>query len=286
MTTDGLVLYWPTRHSRSRHYYVSGAMTGDGSLCGIPLRDESRSGDYSQYDPICLRCSKASKTWEPAKEGLIKKPRQAKTKLKPLPVLKAKRLNWDQVCAQGHIGGLKIVAYNSVYMMLEEPPTQRLYWYRGQPYQLWMPWLYYHVRVSDYSNFYKVYKFYCSNTQVTKPTQRLYKTPFPNQYNFGLCYVGSASRLPASEGIVDAITIWWNQNANNDAFPSRSAALNRLKEHAGLKHNDPIGNRRKYFETWEKLSLDEVLKITWTDSRQTVQSLFGSTGATIQLEAA
>lgn len=279
---------WPTKRSRAAHLFVRGAGATDASLCGLATETGSDAKPASRDDLICTRCHYKARHWDHKAEPLKRtrkvvkntakaKATKPKTKLKPLPILKApKKLNWDEITPGTMITGCRVIAINHKYVLLEEEPTTHLYlmWGKKQ-YVLHTPWIYYYVMKENAGSrfeHYRIYRLFSSPKRITKLDQSLYKMPFPNQYQHGLCYNGSASRLAASQGIADAINIWWNQTANGDNFPHTMAVLKKFKAERGLGANEYC-SLEMYFEAWEKMG-ERARKLTFAATRQNVAKLF------------
>lgn len=243
------VKYWPNKRSRVCHLYVKGPGAGDASLCGQILTDTAKA---SQYVVVA-------------------------TERPPLPVLAApKSLDWDLLHKEKTLAGCRIVASDDNYIMLEEPPTKRLYFFSGKQYHIQFPWLYYYIRKNPHYGHYSIYRLFSSPKQITKLKEPLFKLPLPNQYDYGLCYSGSSHRVSAPQGVADAITIWWMQNANHDNFPRSHGAIQKLKASAGIAKNQPFP-RHKMFETWQNIPDETAINLRFAATRMNIGKLFPET---------
>jgi hypothetical protein len=274
---------WPTKRSRAAHLFVRGAGAKDASLCGL-AEEGAESKPATRNDLICTRCHYKARHWDhtseppkPKRKVVKNKPqtKAARPKRKPLPMLKPpKNYKWDEIEPGMVIAGCRVVAKDDRYIMLEEAPTTHLYLFQGKrQYLLHTPWLYYYImRDTSYYEHFRIYRLFCSPKKVTALNQALFKMPLPNQYQWGLCYNGSANRLPASQGIADAITIWWNQTANWDNFPKRHKSVTELREAAKMEPLDTIFNV-SIFDAWERMGT-KARKLSWAETKTNIAKLF------------
>lgn len=285
---DKFFAVWPNKRSRAAHLYLKGAGNGDTSLCGLPQGPESKPSMY-RYDAICTRCWYKAKNWKPERKTRAarvkaKKAAPKRAKLPPLPVLEPlPKLNWTEIKKLKTLGSMRVVFCTPRTMVLEEPPGRRLYHFGQKLYHLPFPWLYYGVNCADARfQHYVVRHLSCAPKQLVTPNDTLHYVPLPNIYGWRPCYNGSSGGLSATEGVMDAIGIWWNEVANtdnlhaiwNDPVLAHLRALGALKTPVQDYNYGPVFH--KMLAMWESLSDEEALALPWRQSPSTFQKLHPS----------
>lgn len=175
--------------------------------------------------------------------------------------------------------------YGKTRLLLEEPPTRRLFQFRDEVYDIPLPWLYYLVSFKDrygsgmvsLDGYWLVTQLFGSPKRIADLDDHLCTLPLPNLYSSRPCYytedccqVSAFKGRTHEQAILGALANWWMGGSNFDAFPYQHPIYSHLIK--DMPEQGHINRAKAFFRRWEALSIDEMLELPWQPLQSTVRT--------------
>jgi len=174
-------------------------------------------------------------------------------------------------------------------VLIEEPPSYKLFSWFNQPFYLPMPWLYYVVGLNPERHYYGgrhhevgrspvMVRILTGATKALKDAESdWFSLPLPNLYGTRPCYYPQRwfdPKGPVAPQLLTAITEWWEGNSNYDAFPRNHPVYQELASRPSLltedekKHRESNAQKQfNFFRQWESLSHRQLTRLPWPKIR-------------------